>query len=290
MGKHFTLTSSDSFKLGAYRADPAGAKKGGIVVIQEIFGVNHHIRAVCDRLAGEGYAALAPAVFDRQQPNFECGYTPDEIANARKFVANPDWGAMLRDVQASIDELKKEGPVAIMGFCMGGTISFLAACKLNGLSAAVCYYGGQIAKNRRREAEGAVPDALRREGRLDPDDRRRDDQAEARRGLRNLRLSRRAARLPLRRARQLPGRRRQARLAALDGVPHEEREEINLQRPSPLTPTLSPPGRGCSRRRRRSVRHLDAVGAHVLLKRHNEFGCVAARSCGTLSPRGRGWG
>jgi len=147
LGKHFSLVSSDSFKLGAYRADPSGPAKGGIVVIQEIFGVNHHIRAVCDRLAGEGYAALAPAVFDRQQPNFESGYTPDEIANARKFVANPDWGAMLRDVQAAIDELKKGGPVAIMGFCMGGTVSFLAACKLNGLSAAVCYYGGQIAKN-----------------------------------------------------------------------------------------------------------------------------------------------
>jgi len=147
LGKHVALTASDNFKLGAYRADPAGTAKGGIVLIQEIFGVNHHIRAVCDRLAGEGYAALAPAVFDRQQPNFECGYSPDEIANARKFVANPDWGAMLRDVQAAIDELKKSGPVAIMGFCMGGTISFLAASKLTGLSAAVCYYGGQIAKN-----------------------------------------------------------------------------------------------------------------------------------------------
>jgi carboxymethylenebutenolidase len=147
LGKHFALTSSDNFKLGAYRADPSGTSKGGVVLIQEIFGVNHHIRAVCDRLAGEGYAALAPAVFDRQQPNFESGYSPDEIANARKFVANPDWGAMLRDVQAAIDDLKKSGPVGIMGFCMGGTIAFLSACKLNGLSAAVCYYGGQIAKN-----------------------------------------------------------------------------------------------------------------------------------------------
>jgi carboxymethylenebutenolidase len=147
LGKHFSLTSADKFQLGAYRADPSGPAKGGIVVIQEIFGVNHHIRAVCDRLAAEGYAALAPALFDRQQKNFESGYTPDEIANARKFVANPDWGAMLRDAQAAIDELKKEGPVAIMGFCMGGTIAFLSACKLNGLSAAVCYYGGQIAKN-----------------------------------------------------------------------------------------------------------------------------------------------
>ena len=147
MGKNFTLTASDSFKLGAYRADPSGVAKGGIVVIQEIFGVNHHIRAICDRLAGEGYAAVAPAVFDRQQPNFECGYSPDEIASARKFVANPDWGAMLRDVQSAINELKASGPVAIMGFCMGGTIAFLSACKLDGLSAAVCYYGGQIAKN-----------------------------------------------------------------------------------------------------------------------------------------------
>ena len=147
MGKSLNLTASDGHRLGAYRADPTGTPLGGVVVIQEIFGVNHHIRAVCDRLAAEGYAALAPALFDRQEKNFECGYTPDEIANARKFVANPDWGAMLRDTQAAIDELKKDGPVAIMGFCMGGTIAFLAACKLNGLAAAVCYYGGQIAKN-----------------------------------------------------------------------------------------------------------------------------------------------
>jgi carboxymethylenebutenolidase len=147
LGKHFNLTASDSFKLRAYRADPSGKAKGGIVLIQEIFGVNHHIRAVCDRLAGEGYAAVAPAMFDRQQPNFESGYSPGEIANARKFVANPDWAAMLRDVQAAIDELKKNGAVGIMGFCMGGTISFLAASRLNGRSAAVCYYGGQIAKN-----------------------------------------------------------------------------------------------------------------------------------------------
>ena len=147
MGKHFSLVASDSFKLGAYRAEPSGPAKGGMVVIQEIFGVNHHIRAVCDQLAADGYAAVAPAVFDRQEPNFECGYSPDEIANARKFVANPDWAAMMRDVQAAIDELEKEGPVGIIGFCLGGSIAFLAASKLSGLSAAVGYYGGQIAKN-----------------------------------------------------------------------------------------------------------------------------------------------
>src|SRR5712671_475836 len=146
LGKHFTLTASDSHQLGAYRADPSGPSKGGVVVIQEIFGVNHHIRAVCDRLAQEGYTAVAPALFDRAEKGFECGYTPDEIANARKFVANPNWDAMLKDTQAAINELKKEGPVAIVGFCMGGSIAFLAATRLNGLSAAVAYYGGTIAK------------------------------------------------------------------------------------------------------------------------------------------------
>src|SRR5260221_3861404 len=154
LGKQFSLTSADKFQLGAYRADPSGPAKGGIVVIQEIFGVNHHVRAVCDRLAGDGYTAVAPALVDSQQKNFESGYRPDEIANARKFVANPDWSAMLRDTQAAIDELKKDGPVAIMGFCMGGTIAFLAACKLNGLSAAVCYYGGETAPKSDPRAEG----------------------------------------------------------------------------------------------------------------------------------------
>jgi carboxymethylenebutenolidase len=147
LGQHFSLTASDNFKLDAYRAEPSGTPKGGIVVIQEIFGVNHHIRAVCDRLAAEGYAAIAPAIFDRQQPDFESGYSPDEIANARKFVANPDWAAMMRDVQAAIDEAKISGPAAIVGFCLGGSIAFLAAAKLNGLSAAIGYYGGQIAKS-----------------------------------------------------------------------------------------------------------------------------------------------
>jgi carboxymethylenebutenolidase len=141
-----SLVAGDGFRLGAYRADPAGKPKGGVVVIQEIFGVNHHIRSVVDRVAAEGYAAIAPALFDRTQPGFECGYTPDEVANARKFVANPDWDAMLRDTEAAMKELSGVGPLGIMGFCMGGTVAFLAACRLSGLRAAVCYYGGGIAR------------------------------------------------------------------------------------------------------------------------------------------------
>ena len=98
MGQDIKLTASDGFKFGGYRADPAGKPKAAIVVIQEIFGVNHHIRSVCDRLAAEGYVAIAPSIFDRIEPNFTSGYSPDEVANARKFVANPDWAALLRDM------------------------------------------------------------------------------------------------------------------------------------------------------------------------------------------------
>ena len=146
MGQDIKLTASDGFKLGGYRADPAGAPKAAIVVIQEIFGVNHHIRSVCDRLAGEGYVAIAPSIFDRTQPDFQCGYSPDEIANARKFIANPDWTAMLRDTQAAIDAVKDVGAVGIIGFCLGGSIAYAAATKLSGLSAAVGYYGGAVVR------------------------------------------------------------------------------------------------------------------------------------------------
>lgn len=146
MGHDIKLTASDNFQLGAYRADPTGPAKAALVVVQEIFGVNHHIRNVCDRYASEGYVAVAPSIFDRIEPNFQSGYTPDEVAVARKFVANPNWEAMLRDVQAAIDSVKGVGPVGIVGFCLGGSVAFVAATKLSGLRAAVGYYGGAIAR------------------------------------------------------------------------------------------------------------------------------------------------
>jgi carboxymethylenebutenolidase len=146
VGHDIKLTASDNFQLGAYRADPTGTPKAAVVVIQEIFGVNHHIRSVCDRLANEGYVAIAPAIFDRIERNFQSGYSPDEITVARKFVANPDWAAMLRDTQAAIDAVKNVGPVGIVGFCLGGSIAYAAATRLTGLSAAVGYYGGAIVR------------------------------------------------------------------------------------------------------------------------------------------------
>ena len=146
MGHDIKLTAADDFQLGGYRADPATAPRAAVVVIQEIFGVNHHIRAVCDRLASEGYVAIAPAIFDRLERNFQSGYSPDEVTVARKFVADPDWAAMLRDSQAAIDAVKNIGPVGIIGFCLGGSIAYAAATKLSGLSAAIGYYGGAIVR------------------------------------------------------------------------------------------------------------------------------------------------
>ena len=146
MGQDIKLTASDNFQLGGYRADPAGAPRAAVVVIQEIFGVNHHIRAVCNRLAAEGYVAIAPSIFDRTEPNFQCGYSPDEVATARKFIASPDWAAMLRDTQAAIDAVKNVGPVGIIGFCLGGSIAYAAATKLSDLSSAIGYYGGAVVR------------------------------------------------------------------------------------------------------------------------------------------------
>jgi carboxymethylenebutenolidase len=144
MGRKLKLKAADGFELGAYRADPAGTPRGRVVVIQEIFGVNNHIRSVCERLADAGYVALAPQVFDRVERDFECGYSEAEVAHARTFIPKLDWAKVMEDTEAAIDALKREGSVAVMGFCLGGSVSYLAATKVGGLAGAVCYYGGQI--------------------------------------------------------------------------------------------------------------------------------------------------
>lgn len=146
MGKHISLTTTDNHSLGAYRADPSGTPKGAMVVAQEIFGVNSHIRNVCDRLAAQGYVAVAPALFDRFARDFQSGYSAEEVAHARGYIAKIDWPKMLLDMQAGIDEVKSAGAVGVIGFCMGGSAAFLAATRLDGLKAAVAYYGGQIVK------------------------------------------------------------------------------------------------------------------------------------------------
>jgi carboxymethylenebutenolidase len=145
MGKTLELTAADGFKVSAYRADPSGTPKGAIVVIQEIFGVNHHIRNVTDKFAAEGYVAIAPALFDRAQRGFEVGYDAESIAKGREIRGKVKDEDMLKDTQAAIDAVAGAGKVAVVGYCLGGTVAYLSATRLNGIAAAVGYYGGGIA-------------------------------------------------------------------------------------------------------------------------------------------------
>lgn len=147
MGQAIELQASDGHKFGAYRADPSGAPRGGIVIIQEIFGVNDHIRSVCDRTAELGYLAIAPALFDRVEPGFESGYSPEEIEAARAFIPNLDLDLMMADISAAAAAAQIAGPVGVIGFCLGGFLAFQSATRLTNLKAAVGYYGGRIVQH-----------------------------------------------------------------------------------------------------------------------------------------------
>ena len=120
MGQTIELTAADGFKLSAYRADPAGTPRGGIVVAQEIFGVNSHIRSVCDGYAADGYVVIAPALFDRYERGVDIGYTPADIAKGRELKAQAQIDAALRDVAAARDALASAGKVGVIGYCWGG--------------------------------------------------------------------------------------------------------------------------------------------------------------------------
>ena len=149
MGQFTTLTAADGFTLSAYVAQPEGQPRAAIVVVQEIFGVNSHIRSVADRFAAEGYLAVAPATFDRVKPGVELGYTEDDMTAGFELKTAVDalpGAGVLPDIQAAIDHAAQlsGGKVGIIGFCWGGLLTWKAACLLTGLSAAVPYYGGGI--------------------------------------------------------------------------------------------------------------------------------------------------
>ena len=147
MGKTIELKAKDGFTLAAYRADPAGKPKGGLVVIQEIFGVNHHIRDVTDRFAALGYAAIAPALFDRTKRGVDIGYDAAAVETGRNLRSEVKLEDTLLDLQAAIDNLKGMGKIGVVGYCWGGSLAFLAATRLTGIAAAVGYYGGMIAEH-----------------------------------------------------------------------------------------------------------------------------------------------
>jgi len=144
MGKMIQLTASDGHKLSAYRAEPAGKPKGGLIVAMEIFGVNSHIRGVADGYAADGYLVIAPALFDRSQPGYETGYSQEEVQRGIGIIQKLTLDNAMKDVSAAMGNIVSAGKVGIVGYCWGGTVSWKAACNVNGLACAVPYYGGGI--------------------------------------------------------------------------------------------------------------------------------------------------
>ena len=142
MGKFTELKAADGHRLAAYVATPAGRPRGGVVVIPEIFGVNSHIQQVTDGFAADGYLAVAPAMFDRAQRNYDTGYSQPEIQAGVAIMQKLDWKQSMLDVEAAVAEAKKGGKVGIVGYCYGGTVSWMAAARVSGLACAVPYYGG----------------------------------------------------------------------------------------------------------------------------------------------------
>ena len=148
MGAKVTITAEDGHQFEAYLAESTGPARGAIVLVQEVFGVNSHIRSIADDYAGQGYHVIAPALFDRAQRNLELGYNPEDAKKGMSAISQIGVDAALKDVAATIAHAKSWWPAlktGVLGFCLGGSLAWLAATRL-GPAAAVGYYGGQIAK------------------------------------------------------------------------------------------------------------------------------------------------
>ncbi|QHI99065.1 dienelactone hydrolase family protein [Xylophilus rhododendri] len=155
-----TLTAADGFEFPAYVVEPEGTPRGAIVVLQEIFGVNSHIRSVAEGYAAEGYLAVAPATFSRAQTGVQLGYTgPDMQEGVRLKAAVEALPApgVLQDIQAAVSYAAKAGKVGIVGYCWGGLLVWRSAAQVQGLSAAVAYYGGGMTVGSEPERKPLVP-------------------------------------------------------------------------------------------------------------------------------------
>lgn len=134
---------ADGFELEAYRVRPSDARRGGLVVIQEIFGVTEHIKEVCEGFAAEGYESIAPALFERSERGFQAAYADaGEVQKGRAYSEAAQWDVVAADIQAALDQLQP--PRYVVGYCWGGTAAWVAACRCDGLAAASAYYGRRI--------------------------------------------------------------------------------------------------------------------------------------------------
>jgi carboxymethylenebutenolidase len=143
MGEFTTLMARDGHEFNAWLSAPAGAARGAVVIAQEIFGVNHHIRGVADGYAAAGYVTIAPCLYDRVRRGIELGYSEKETQEGRGYRLQIPKEKTLLDLSASINVVRHAGRVAVVGYCWGGTLAYLAACELP-ILCAVSYYGGQI--------------------------------------------------------------------------------------------------------------------------------------------------
>ena len=144
MGQNIELVSADGHHFSAYKAMPSGAPRGAIVVIQEIFGVNDHVRKVADGYAADGYVAIAPSLFDRIRPGIEIGYSMAEIQEGFGYKTASTTENAMKDIQAAVTEAAKSGKVGIVGYCWGGFLAWMSAARVSGLAASAPYYGGGI--------------------------------------------------------------------------------------------------------------------------------------------------
>jgi len=150
VGESITLTASDGHELGDYLARPDGPARAGLVICQEIFGVTAHIRDVADGFAAKGYLTIAPALFDRIERGVELTYTADDTTRGRALRTALAWEAVMLDVSAAVEHVRTgsgPGVAGVVGYCWGGSLAWLAACRLH-VAAAVGYYGGQIHEHR----------------------------------------------------------------------------------------------------------------------------------------------
>ena len=145
MGQMIKLTAGDGVTISAYRAEPEGKPRAGLVVIQEIWGVNNHIQSVADGYASDGYLSIAPALFDRVEPGVMMHeYNSDTMQKGFGYMQKVDVDKAVLDVAAAVKAASEAGKVGVVGFCFGGRMAWLSASRVDGVSASVPYYGGGI--------------------------------------------------------------------------------------------------------------------------------------------------
>jgi carboxymethylenebutenolidase len=149
MGETISIKSKapDGFAFAAYHAAPAGPRKGGVIVVQEIFGIDEHVRRDVDRWASLGFEAVAPSLYDRREPGFVSGHDPEGMAAGIAHARATPLDQALADIAACRDHLAHRGKVSIVGYCYGGSLAWLAAAKVEGLSGASSYYGSLVQAN-----------------------------------------------------------------------------------------------------------------------------------------------